>query len=260
MSQRVVLVALVLILILAGCTISSPQPAAWETSGMNHGFFSTKEIAMRAYSVDGFPEQTTLEVTCFYKHQARMQDYISVRIHAEPFIYRGDNIRAHLVWDDDDADIDDFGTWDAHYMDILDSTNFSPAFSFGAGDDEVVRRLHRFKEVEFATTIHGEERVAKFRLDGFVDVYKPVADACNSTPPAGISVPTYIPIPTVVPTLALPTRPAVSAPDRNTTSGFCSMENFARINARQVSALQREDLAAASAANIEMGRWVDRCQ
>ena len=61
-------------------------------------------------------------------------------------------------------------------------------------------------------------------------------------------------VPTRMPTTATPT------PVGSATTDFCSLENFARITARQVSALERGDYAEASKIGIESARWLDRCQ
>ena len=49
-------------------------------------------------------------------------------------------------------------------------------------------------------------------------------------------------------------------PTRSTTSDFCSMENFARINSRYTRTLERGNYTGAGDIGIELGRWIDRCQ
>ena len=53
-------------------------------------------------------------------------------------------------------------------------------------------------------------------------------------------------------------RPVIPTPVR-TTANFCSNENYARLTARYIAAIERGDLSAASRINIDMSRWLDQC-
>lgn len=175
MFIRPVIVLALLILSLACATQEAP-PKTWESRSQDHGPFSTEEVAMTAHSVDGFPERTTLEVTCFYD-VFPSEDYVTVGINTKPFSYRADSIQAVVVWDSERREEE---TWDADYYDLVDSTTFSPVFSRNhRNDKELIAKLSQFREMEFIVSIAGEERVAKFRLDGFSDVYEPVYEACT---------------------------------------------------------------------------------
>jgi len=77
----------------------------------------------------------------------------------------------------------------------------------------------------------------------------------------GASESTKSTISTPTPTPPRPTatpRPVIPTPVRTTTN-FCSNENYARLTARYIAAIERGDFSAASRINIDMSRWLDQC-
>lgn len=57
-----------------------------------------------------------------------------------------------------------------------------------------------------------------------------------------------------------PRRPtATPRPVRRSTPSFCSQENYARMSARYIAAIEQGNYSRASEINIDMARWVDQC-
>ncbi len=162
-------------LILAALLMGCSTPPVWESHSGDHDSFRTEGITIKAYQVDGFPEDTELEVTCFI--DTLLGNYIDVDITAKPFIHEFDDIAIQILWDSDFSNVD---VWDARYLDIVDSTSFSPEYQRDNRNDElIVGRLSRFSDMEFMVVTHGQQRVAKFRLDEFTDAYAPIAAYCE---------------------------------------------------------------------------------
>ena len=57
-----------------------------------------------------------------------------------------------------------------------------------------------------------------------------------------------------------PSRPAATPrPARRSTPSFCSQENYARMSARYIAAIEQDNYSRASEINIDMARWIDQC-
>lgn len=57
----------------------------------------------------------------------------------------------------------------------------------------------------------------------------------------------------------VPPRPTATPRPARTTANFCSNENYARLTARYIAAIERGDFSGASRINIELSRWLDQC-
>ncbi len=54
-------------------------------------------------------------------------------------------------------------------------------------------------------------------------------------------------------------RPTATPRPARTTANFCSNENYARLTARYIAAIERGDFSGASRINIDLSRWLDQC-